>query len=240
MDVNGSPEYELTWKDWDMPSGLPVYVLLARAHRTSGNGCSGWPTPNHNTTGAGTSGRQGGLNLQSAAPLAGDPLNAEPALMMEIRRMPANSDTTLPAPNLSGWPTPQAEDSEQTGAHLGNPDTLNSATKLAGWATPQARDEKGVDQNFHHGAVNNSLPNQVSGLGLAGTPAPTASPGAFLRLNPFFSAWIQGYPMEWTLAGLRAVSRLRGKSKAAQPSSKDTGTRLSRSSRRSSSAPSST
>jgi hypothetical protein len=23
MDVNGSPEYALTWKDWDMPSGVP-------------------------------------------------------------------------------------------------------------------------------------------------------------------------------------------------------------------------
>jgi hypothetical protein len=35
---------------------------------------------------------------------------------------------------------------------------------LAGWATPAARDEKGIDQNFHDGAVNNSLPNQVASL----------------------------------------------------------------------------
>lgn len=45
--------------------------LLSSALRTSGSGCTGWPTPNHNTTSAGQQGRQGGLNLQTAAQLAG-------------------------------------------------------------------------------------------------------------------------------------------------------------------------
>ena len=46
LDVNGSPEYALTWSMWDMPAGPPICRLRASAHRTSGNGSGGWPTPN--------------------------------------------------------------------------------------------------------------------------------------------------------------------------------------------------
>ena len=45
LDVNGSPEYVLTWKAWDMKSGPPICALRARARPTSGNDSSGWPTP---------------------------------------------------------------------------------------------------------------------------------------------------------------------------------------------------
>jgi hypothetical protein len=44
-DVNGSPEYELTWKKWDMPLGPPLCALRASALRTSDKGSIGWPTP---------------------------------------------------------------------------------------------------------------------------------------------------------------------------------------------------
>ena len=45
MDANGSPEYALTWKHWDMPSGPPICALRASARRTSDSGYTGWPTP---------------------------------------------------------------------------------------------------------------------------------------------------------------------------------------------------
>lgn len=44
-DVNGSLEFDLTWKRWDMPSGPPICRLRASPRRTNGSGCSGWPTP---------------------------------------------------------------------------------------------------------------------------------------------------------------------------------------------------
>lgn len=44
-DVNGSPEYALTWKEQDMPSGLPICALRASARRTRDNAFTGWPTP---------------------------------------------------------------------------------------------------------------------------------------------------------------------------------------------------
>ena len=45
MDVNGSPEYALTWKTWDMPAGLSICALRPSKRRTGGHGFTGWPTP---------------------------------------------------------------------------------------------------------------------------------------------------------------------------------------------------
>ena len=44
MAGNGSPLYELTWSEWDMPAGVPICRLRASAHRTSDNGFGGWRT----------------------------------------------------------------------------------------------------------------------------------------------------------------------------------------------------
>jgi len=45
MDVNGSPEYLLTWKQWDMFAGLQICALRASGRPTSGSDCGGWGTP---------------------------------------------------------------------------------------------------------------------------------------------------------------------------------------------------
>jgi hypothetical protein len=45
MDVDGSPEYELTWSQWAMPWGLPICALRASGHHTSEADSGGWPTP---------------------------------------------------------------------------------------------------------------------------------------------------------------------------------------------------
>jgi hypothetical protein len=45
LDVRGSPEYVLTWKHWDMPSGPPICALRALGHRNPDSGFSGWGTP---------------------------------------------------------------------------------------------------------------------------------------------------------------------------------------------------
>jgi hypothetical protein len=45
LDVNGSPEFVLVWKQWTMLSGHPICALRARARLKSDSGFSGWPTP---------------------------------------------------------------------------------------------------------------------------------------------------------------------------------------------------
>jgi len=42
---DGSQEYVLTWKRWDMESGVPICALRASVRRTYGSGCGGWATP---------------------------------------------------------------------------------------------------------------------------------------------------------------------------------------------------
>ena len=92
-----------------------------------------------------------------------------------------------------GWPTPRAEDSEQTVAHGGRADTLNSASKLA-----------------------------ASGPTASGSPASMEDPGGSqgrssrMRLNPFFSGWLMGFRKEWTFAGLIGLSRLPRRSRVAR------------------------
>lgn len=41
----GSTSHSLTWKAWDMPSGVSRFRLLASVHRTSGTEPIGLPTP---------------------------------------------------------------------------------------------------------------------------------------------------------------------------------------------------
>ncbi len=101
MDVNGSPEYVLTWRELDMPSGVPICQLRASARPTEDKGCSGWPTPIKNDqrgpqTGPG---RQGGSSLQNVAAwatpmatdseMAGGPNN--PSLTNQVTGRYANS-----------------------------------------------------------------------------------------------------------------------------------------------------
>lgn len=67
LGVNGSPEYALTWKTWDMPSGPPICALRASARRTSGSGFGGLPTPaasDHKGSGRPRKNRGPGNNLR--------------------------------------------------------------------------------------------------------------------------------------------------------------------------------
>ena len=265
LDVNGSPEYALTWKEWDMQSGLPICALRASARRTSGSASTGWRTPADQEAGITVdrlvdengnpwtpghraydkeTGRlcQTGLMQQAQAvgwrtPNASDgeggPLEPrqgcsaklklrdhahwtagwptpdasgietlDPERILERRarckeRLKngngfglnlANAAVVLTPEPASGWPTPRAEDSEQTGGHRGKPDTLDSASKLAGWPTPCAQ-----DQDHGHGGTwtttQCNLHNVVLGIGKQTTgeviPASQAVPVG----HPSLAGW---------------------------------------------------
>lgn len=80
-DLNGSPEFKLTWKHSVMRSGLRICRLRASPRRTNDSGYSGWPTP------AARDWRSGKASLDTLE-RNGHPLN-------EVVRM-------------SAWDTPQA------------------------------------------------------------------------------------------------------------------------------------
>src|SRR6185312_8335106 len=51
LTSDGSIEYVMTWVEKATPSGRRYCQLVASARRTSGNDCSGWPTPRANKWG---------------------------------------------------------------------------------------------------------------------------------------------------------------------------------------------
>jgi hypothetical protein len=102
LDVHGSPEYALTWKHWDMPSGPPICALRASGRRTSGSACSGWPTPD------------------AQAMNVGADLPTHMARMDRLKATHKNGNgaglTLGIVSQLAGWVTPTSNDARQTEA----------------------------------------------------------------------------------------------------------------------------
>lgn len=143
-----------------------------------------WPTPNHNTTGAGTQGREGGENLQTAAQMIGWPT--------------PTADDPNNAMRKSGQFKSLTRDSHLVGTS---------------WSSPSARDWKdtpGMAKETEDRARLDQLPRQAhlasehSGNS-NGTNAQTAGSGPFL-LNPRFSLWLQGLPDAWASCAEQAIA----------------------------------
>ena len=153
--LHGSILYRLTWRMRTTPAGRSIPALRASALRTSGSGCTGWPTPRSAAAGAdfaiSNRGKSGGISLQTAA-------------------------------QFSGWPTPR---SVESGHGTGNParafngkSRIEDTVFLAGWTTPAARDWKdtpGMQTTRPDGrSRTDQLPRQAA---LAGWNTPAASDG---------------------------------------------------------------
>ena len=178
MDVNGSPEFVLTWKTWDMPSGAPICALRARERPTFDNAFGGWPTCTAQDASSSRTLGYGGQKFM----------------------------TLTDAARTAGWPTPMAGTPAQKGYNeAGNTDSSRRTTALAGWATPSARDWKhrlgmattGINPDGSTRSRLDQLPRQAmlaSGTMPSDSSAPTEKPAA---LNPAFSLWLMGYPAGW-------------------------------------------
>jgi hypothetical protein len=176
----GSPEYVLTWKRWDIGSGVPICALRASGHRTSASGFGGWPTPM-----AGTPARNG----NSAA---------------------GNTDSSRAIVAMfAGWPTPKAmEDNRTTEQYLSfkgkhgasNISGLQVLVRMAGWNTPRATDGTHGGPNQTGGA----LPADAARAGIGSTSSlvATARRGA---LNPALPRWLMGFPNAWCESAVTAM-----------------------------------
>jgi hypothetical protein len=154
-DLLGSTLFKLTWKERSTPSGRSIAALRASALRTSDNDSGGlrndlvsWPTPHANsTTGAGTAGRDGGLNIQTAAQLTSWPTAAARDWKGATKeRWGENARPLNEVAVLAGWPTCLHADSRGS-AGVGKTELPNIA-QLAGWATQVSTEIGNTLENY--------------------------------------------------------------------------------------------
>ena len=172
MGSNGSPLFKMTWKLRDIPQRQPIYALRASGLRTSGKDSSGWPTPDTN--------KRGGPQHP------------------EKRKSGGHSVTLQDAATLTSWNTPRATDGSN-----GGPNQAGGALSAqASWATPTAPTAHDSDASAFRWNPNKKQTDAVSqilGRTQALSDVPTEKRG---QLNPLFSLWLMGYPIEWGYCGV--------------------------------------
>lgn len=203
MGGSGSPEYALTWKNWDMTSGRLICALRASGRRISGSDCSGWPSP---TSLSFAESHQPGNNryMNKVCELAG-----WPSPNATIQNDGNGFGLTLgQAATLTGWPTPDTMHSKSghgcRGGKVGNGSqsgaSLSAIAELAGWATPTCRDGRdGRDGRASDATMaKNSRPLNEQAVMLGPTQSPlTAGTENRGVLDAAFSRWLMGFPATW-------------------------------------------
>jgi hypothetical protein len=156
MGASGSPLFELTWSDWDMPAGPPICRLRASARRTSGSDCGSWPTPCANE----------------------DNKSPEAHLAMKLRmgerdgtgaNRTAITSLQVMAKTLASWPTPMAGTPAQKGYNeAGNNDSSRKTVELCSWPTP-------IDSDHRLSVKKRQGPELPEAAQLASWPTPQAT-----------------------------------------------------------------
>ena len=245
MDVNGSPEYTMIWKQWDMFAGLQICALRASARRTSGSDCGGWPTVSANEDAAGT------LNGEMQFMLSHAALTANPTAIRKQLTTPEQSGGPVETEKqgeflpdgaqTAGWQTPDAYNDPKSGGSKPGQDSygkshkqlhLHHQAETAGYPTARCQNTRETKPRQDEDG------NWTDRGNLEETTEVFRLPNmAGWKLNPAFSGWLMGYPKAWMEAGLRAMqncSRSRKASKGVSDCSKATETQSTRKSRRSS------
>ena len=191
LGTDGSTIYKKTWKNKTTPAQWQYCQLAASAHRTKGKdyGTSliNWPTP-----------------MQTDG--------SKRATVRENYQSGAGSDNS----NVGMWrhgilPSTRDHKGGYVGGRIRNgkisTDTLDVTAQLVPWQTPRARGDAGGNRwknqdikNLEDQIRYNLMPggNPLDGLVEMESRAPS-------QLNPRFSLWLMGYPIEWAHCAARVT-----------------------------------
>lgn len=258
LENTGSMIYSLSWKDKVTPAGRPYCQRQASAPRTNAIDFSlvPWATPHTSaSTGAGTQGRAGGMNIQTMAALAAWPTvttidNNQVAGEGAAANHPARGTTLGGMARVAAWPTPTTRDHKDGAECLNVPinSLLGRQVWQAAWPSPtansndrtpkpenamrmQRNDGTKIQQRLQDfAAITQPIRITASGQTLTGSDAGMESSG---QLRPAHSRWLMGFPVEWDAAAIRAcekplkksASRLAPTSPPVSPGSEGTETR---------------
>lgn len=170
LDVNGSPECVLTWRDWDMPLGPPICALRASARRTYGSGCFGWRTP-------------------TAAEKVRSKKFAEGREVGPQELVGWSTPQTHDTRKRGNRDNP-----------AGGGGCLALDADLVGWVSPTARDHSRGGLPPRPQDTGIPLSQQVSGMHGMTSESSSAETGRSGVLAPEFSRWLMGFPEAWDRA----------------------------------------
>ena len=174
LDGSGSPEYALTWKQWAMPSGLPICALRASGHRISDNDSGGWPTP-------------------SAKQFEQDPEAWEARRQLNLAKgyNGNGQGATLDiAAKMTGWPTP-----DTANVNDGTPYEVQKRQLLDRRERVRQQQQEGTMTPGSGRSIALQMAAQAAGQT---TQRSTVSTGRSGVLNPELPRWLMGFPAEWS------------------------------------------
>jgi len=193
LDTGGSTLFKQTWRRRRTPLGRSYLEHTASVRRTSGSGCTSWPTPRAFEGGPDVAiisrATSGGLSLQTASSLAGwatptcpAPHDTEETAGRARPREGYGADLAIQS-SMAAWASPKARDyksasrpPEAMAEQLRHPrgQDLSVEATLAAWTTPSATDaERGGTVTENMTGSTTAQQAQLAGwpTPMAGTPA---------------------------------------------------------------------
>ena len=201
-----------------LPLGSEAYMVKGwttpQAHDSSPRGKG--QKPKHGT-------KHGCADLNADAQTAGWPtpmalaenrggLQSNPQKALERREQGHTLNLDDAACLVTGWATPRQADGHKGQHHAADQSTKGTdLPTMSGWATPTQRDHKDGASTLENVPINGLLGRQVSLSPALTESTGESQPQQRASLNPRFSLWLMGFPIEWAHCAERVMLSTRTK-----------------------------